>query len=193
MIQHTDTKPQQQRLVCLDTTDGLPAEKDGTCGHPFMMINDLGKTFGTATMANGDKKSAVNFQEWSKTPIWKDDRACVAQLSKSFTGSLEHPKVSEGGRKFLSELLAQLTDDQLRDLFEVARFSKRDSSVSVDDWVRAFKQKRDEIANAHCASLALQQEIRSLGELSLLFWFVLSTPLSRVTQPPRLPRHFSPA
>ncbi len=76
----------------------------------------------------------------------------MAQLSKSFTGSLEHPKISEDGRKFLADLLAQLTDDQLRDLFEVARFTKRDPSVSVDDWVRAFKQKRDEIANASCAS-----------------------------------------
>ena len=152
MIQHTDSKPQQQRLVCLDTTHGLPAQNDGACMHPFMMINDLGKTFGTASFSNADKKSAVNFQEWSKTPIWKDDRACVAQLSKSFTGSLEHPKISEGGRKFLSDLLAQLADDQLRDLFEVARFTKRDSTVSVDDWVRVFKQKRDEIANARCAA-----------------------------------------
>ena len=72
-------------------------------------------------------------------------------MSKSFTGSLEHPKISEGGRAFLSELLAQLTDDQLRDLFEVARFTKRDSSVSVDDWVRVFKQKRDAVASTRCS------------------------------------------
>jgi len=155
MIQHTDSKPQQQRLLCLDTTHGLPVQKDGACTHPFMMINDLGKTFGTASFSNAGNKSAVNFQEWSKTPIWKDDRACVAQLSKSFTGSLENPKISEGGRKFLSDLLAQLTDEQLRDLFEVARFTKRDSTVSVDDWVRVFKQKRDEIGSARCSNPAL--------------------------------------
>ena len=155
MIQHTDNKPEQQRLVCLDTTHRLPAQKDGTCAHPFMMINDVGKTFGTATMANGDKKSAVNFQEWSKTPMWKDGKACIAQLSKSFSGSLEHPKISEGGRKFLSDLLAQLTDEQLRDLFQVARFTKRDPGTSVDEWVRVFKQKRDEIANARCSNPVL--------------------------------------
>ena len=56
-----------------------------------MMINDVGKTFGTASMFNEDKKSAVNLEEWSDTPIWKDKDACVAHLSKSFTGSLEHP------------------------------------------------------------------------------------------------------
>ena len=152
MIQHTDSKPQQQRLVCLDKEHGLQPKKDGTCEHTFMMINDLGKTFGTTSMFNTDKKSAVNFEEWSKTPMWKDKDACVAHLSKSYTGSLEHPKISEDGRKFLSELLTQLTDQQLRDLFEVARFTKREPNVSADDWVRAFKQKRDEIASAHCAN-----------------------------------------
>ena len=120
-----------------------------------MMINDVGKTFGASSMFNADKKSAVNFEEWSTTPMWKDPEACVAQLSKSFTGSLEHPKISEDGRKFLSGLLAQLSDRQLRDLFEVARFTKRDPNTPVDDWVRVFKQKRDEIAAARCANPVL--------------------------------------
>jgi hypothetical protein len=152
MIQHTDNKPQQQRLVCVDKVKGLPAQADGSCKHPFMMINDLGKTFGKANMTNADKESAVNFDAWSSTPIWKDDEGCVAQLSKSFTGSLEHPKISEDGRRFLSDLLAQLSDAQLRDLFEVARFTKRDPAHSPDDWVRVFKQKRDEIAGRRCTN-----------------------------------------
>ena len=149
-MQHTDSKPKQQRLVCLDTTKKLAPAKDGTCAHPFMMINDVGKTFGTATMFNNDAKSAVNFKEWSDTPVWKDDTGCVAQLSKSMTGSLEHPKIGEPGRKFLSGLLSQLSDRQLRDLFEVAQFSKRDPNTSVDDWVAAFKKKRDDIASRTC-------------------------------------------
>ncbi|MEO5739475.1 MAG: hypothetical protein ABIS29_02655 [Vicinamibacterales bacterium] len=155
MIQHTDNKPQQQRLVCLDRVKSLQPEPAVRCKHAFMMINDLGKTFGRATMSNGDLESAVNFKAWSSTPIWKDEKACVANLSKSFTGSLEHPKISEDGRKFLSGLLAQLTDQQLRDLFEVAHFSKRDPKVSVDDWVRVFKEKRDAIANARCTNPVL--------------------------------------
>jgi hypothetical protein len=152
MIQHTDNKPQQQRLVCLDRARGLEPQPDGRCKHPFMMINDLGKTFGRATLTNTDSKSAVSFEAWSKTPIWKDDEACVAHLSKSFTGSLEHPKVGEEGRKFLAGLLAQLTDEQLRDMFEVARFTRREPNVPLDDWVRVFKAKREEIANRRCAS-----------------------------------------
>ena len=152
MMQHTDNKPQQQRLLCLDKVHGLQPQPDGKCAHPFMMINDLGKTFGRATLTNGDKKSAANFEAWSDTPIWKDDEGCVAQLSKSFSGSLEHPTISEEGRKFLAGLLSQLTDGQLRDLFEVSRFTKRDPNTTVDDWVRVFKQKRDEISNRSCAN-----------------------------------------
>lgn len=155
MIQHTDSKPQQQRLACLDKAHGLQTQKDGTCAHTFMMINDLGKTFGTTTMFNADDKSAVNLKEWSNTPLWKDKGGCVAQLSKSFTGSLEHPKISEAGRAFLAGLLAQLTDQQLRDMFEAARVTRRDPSASIDDWVGAFKQKRDEIASARCANPVL--------------------------------------
>lgn len=155
MIQHTDSKPQQQRLVCLDKVHGLQPQKDGNCKHTFMMINDLGKTFGTTSMFNTDKKSAVNFAEWSGTPIWKDKETCAAQLSKSYTGSLEHPKIGEGGRQFLADLLAQLTDRQLRDLFEVARFTDRDPTASVDDWMRAFKAKREEIATARCTNPTL--------------------------------------
>jgi hypothetical protein len=155
MIQHTDSKPQQQRLVCLDKVHGKTPEKDGNCAHPFMMINDLGKTFGQATFTNADKKSAVNFESWSKTPMWKDAKKCVAQISRSYTGSLENPKISEAGRKFLADLLAQLSDQQLRDLFEVSRFTMRDPNVTVDQWVGAFKQKRDAIASASCENPVL--------------------------------------
>ena len=155
MIQHTDNKPQQQRLACLDKVRGLQPQADGSCRHPFMLINDLGKTFGRATMGNNDVESAVNFKAWSETRVWKDPEQCVAQLSKSFTGTLEHPKISEGGRRFLSDLLGQLSDSQLRDVFEVARFTKREPNVSIDQWVRAFADKRDQIASARCTNPVL--------------------------------------
>jgi hypothetical protein len=149
-IQHTDNKPQQQRLVCLDRAKGLAPAPDGSCLHPFMMINDVGKTFGTATMFNSDDKSAVNFGEWSNTPVWKNETGCVAQLSKSMTGSLEHPKISEAGRKFLAALLGQLSDRQLHDLFDVAQFAKRDPHTRIEDWVDAFKKKRADISSRTC-------------------------------------------
>jgi hypothetical protein len=71
---------------------------------------------------------------------------------------MHDPVISEAGRKFLSDLLARLSDAQLHDLFEVVRFPLRAADrpslhnglVTADDWVGAFKKKRDEIANRRC-------------------------------------------
>jgi len=146
VLQHTDSKPEQQRLVCL-----TPADKDenGTCPQPFMILDDVGLTFGHANRFNRDAPGSVNFQEWSDTPVWSDPKRCVANMSKSMTGTLDHPVISEGGRKFLADLLAQLSDAQLHDLFDVARFELRSGHRS-DEWVEAFKRKRSEILNQTC-------------------------------------------
>ena len=154
MLQHTDTKPQQQRLVCLDD-----APKDSeTCAKPMMMLNDVGLTFGRANTFNGNDK-AMNLAAWTSTPVWKDDASCVGNLPKSFTGTLDNPVISEAGRRFLADLLNQLTDAQLNDLFDVARASlrlrdpgkARSGFASTQEWVDAFKQKRTEITNRRCA------------------------------------------
>jgi hypothetical protein len=50
-------------------------------------------------------------------------------------------------------LLVQLTDRQLRDLFEVAGVDRRRvsrSPASLDDWIAAFNHKRTEIVTTHC-------------------------------------------
>jgi hypothetical protein len=153
-IQHTDSKQQQQRLLCVPRGDGDPGE----C-TPFMMLNDVGQTFGNANLFNRDRVSAVNFEGWSKTSVWTGAAGCVARLSKSFTGSLGDPKISEAGRVFLADRLSQLTDQQLQDLFGAAGLGARsrnpgsaESSATVVEWVSAFKRKRDEIVNRRCES-----------------------------------------
>jgi hypothetical protein len=154
-LQHTDNKGENERLLCLPggATDA------GGCEKPFMMMHDVGLTFGHANYANRTSTGSVNFDEWSTTPIWRDAKACVGHMSQSYTGTLGNPKVSEGGRQFLADLLVQLTDQQLRDLFTVARIDRRSRkpgstqpSATVDEWVTAFKHKRDEIVNHGCPS-----------------------------------------
>jgi hypothetical protein len=154
-MQHTDNKPDNERLLCLP--HGRAG--NGICDEPFMMLHDVGLTFGQANVFNRTSVGSVNFSQWSKTPIWKDAAACVGHLSQSATGTLSDPKISEAGRQFLADLLGQLTDGQLHDLFEVARVDHRsrrpDSAeppATVDQWVAAFKHKRDEIAGNHCQS-----------------------------------------
>ena len=58
-----------------------------------------------------------------------------------------------------SYLLGQLTDAQLQDLFEVSRVTLRlraplkvkSGFATVDEWVNAFKQKREQITDRRCA------------------------------------------
>jgi hypothetical protein len=140
-MQHTDTKAKQQRLLC--ASSGAAAA--GTCDQPFLFLHDVGLTFGRAGTGS------VNLEEWATTPIWKDRVGCVGHLSKSNTGTLGNPHISEAGRQFLADLLVQLTDRQVRDLFEVAQVARRHGGASVDDWIAAFNQKRNEIVTNHCA------------------------------------------
>ena len=143
MMQHSSNKAINQRIVCLNP----PA-----CSQTVMMISDLGKTFGRANALNNDHVAAVNFKEWSNQPVWNGPTGCTGDLPRSWSGTMRDPHVGEAGRKFLSDLLNQLTDAQLHDLFAVARFTERDPTATIDDWVNAFKQKRSDIANRHCDS-----------------------------------------
>ena len=116
-----------------------------------MMLNDVGRTFGKANMVNKDLPGSVDLKAWSSMSVWKDKTGCVANIPRSMTGSLDNPLISDEGRKFLGGLLEKLSDAQLHDLFEVARFTRRQPSTTVDDWVTVFKQKRDEITTRSCA------------------------------------------
>jgi hypothetical protein len=152
-VQHTDSKPAQQRLLC---SDEKKDEDAGRCAHPVMMVNDLGQTFGRSNLFNRDHIGSVNLEKWSASHVWSDARLCVGDMPPSQTGSLDNPQISEAGRKFLADLLMQLSDAQLQGMFDVARFAERkegDHRVpTVGEWVDAFKKKRGEIASRTCPS-----------------------------------------
>jgi hypothetical protein len=155
LLQHSDSKPEQQRAVCFDGA----TRDDGLCARPLMMIQDLGVTFGRANPFNQQLRASMNLAEWAKTTVWKHPDKCVGRLSGSLTGTLKDPLISEEGRAFLAGLLSQLSDQQLHDMFEAARVTLRPRvprSVEsgypmVDEWVTAFKQKRQEIVDRRCA------------------------------------------
>ena len=155
-LQHSDSKPEQQRIVCAGKASWPRAS---TCANPLLMISDVGLTFGRANMANANDTTGVNLEAWKQTPVWKSDSGCVGNLKKSFTGTLDDPVISEAGRRFLAGLLLQLSDRQLQDLFAVGRVHLRlrspghvDSGFATgNDWVSAFKDKRDQIVQRRCA------------------------------------------
>ena len=151
-IQHSDSKPDQQEVVCADARRLKDAKGNETCGTAWLVIKDLGATFGKATRLN---RSKMTLADWEDAKIWKDATQCVGDLPRSFTGTLEDPKIGEAGRAFLAQLLNRLTDRQLRDLFTVSRVTRLGEkidgrAVTIDDWVREFKKKRTEIVSARC-------------------------------------------
>ena len=85
---------------------------------------------------------------------------CVGNLPKSLTGTLFDPPISEQGRQFLADLLVQLSDDQLREMFEAARVQLRlrnpanlsSGFPTADEWIAAFKTKRDQIVSRRCST-----------------------------------------
>ena len=156
-LQHTDSKADNQRLLCRSTVGDAPA--GAPCAETFMIVQDVGLTFGHATHHNGTGEESTNLNKWVSAPIWKDSTRCVANLRKSLTGTLKDPSITEGGRRLLAGLLARLSDRQIRDLFDVARFSDRVAApdqpvveTSTQQWVDAFKQKRSEIVDHTCPS-----------------------------------------
>lgn len=158
-IQHSDSKPDQQELVC-DEGRKLKDEKGNeTCAAAWLVIKDVGGSFGKATQFNTSK---MKLADWDSMVVWKDARQCIGNMPRSFTGSLEDPVISEAGRRFLAQRLMMLSDRQLRDLFTVSGVVKRGETidgadgrkrpVTIDDWVRVFKRKRSEIGAARCAA-----------------------------------------
>lgn len=156
-IQHSDSKPDQQEIVCAEGGRRKRADGSETCGQAWLVIKDLGATFGKATRLNNSK---MILADWDSVGIWKDARQCIGNLPRSLTGSLEDPTISEAGRRFLARRLMRLRDRQIRDLFTVSNVERRGETiaaaggsrrkVTVDDWVRVFKKKRAEIAAARC-------------------------------------------
>lgn len=144
-VQHSDSKPDQQALIC--APGGVKRDHAGneTCASPWLMVKDLGTTFGKATALN---TSTMNLADWSGARVWRAGAPCVGDLSRSLTGSLENPPIREAGRKFLASRLLLLRDQQIRDLFKAARADRRGGTI--DEWVRVFKRKRDEIVRASC-------------------------------------------
>jgi hypothetical protein len=155
-LQHSDSKAGNQRFLCLP--DGVVKDEAGNedCTKPLMYIHDLGVTFGKATLFNNTR---VDFEAWQSQPVWSDPQQCVGNQKKSMSGTLEYPRISVAGRKFLADLMVQLSDAQIHDMFAAARIDHIDQKVhaaggerrvTVDDWVQLFKKKRDEVVNKRC-------------------------------------------
>ena len=169
-VQHTDNKPSNQRLICLPKSSPPDAPPGQRCTAPFLLVHDLGSTFGRGALLNAHSTGSANFKEWSRVPLWKDAESCKTRLGGNITlvsylfsavdrYTLKDPVVSEAGRRFLADLLNQLTDEQIRAMFTAASMDARqwdspedrDRNGTINQWVAAFKEKREELTAHSCA------------------------------------------
>ncbi len=173
-ILHSDNKPPQQRLVCDKVkVDDSTKPPTTTCDNSLMVVQDVGATFGGGGLFTENDTAKMNLDHWSGSGLWKkvgkggsDSPQCQARLRKSLTASdgLEDPNVGEEGRRFLAGLMCQLNDQQIGDLFRVARvvqmptYHNSDGSFKsnltedaiVQQWVAAFKKKREDLTVGRC-------------------------------------------
>jgi hypothetical protein len=140
---HWDNTADNQRLVCLDR-DG---HRDQPCPRPFAIVHDLGATFGP---------HKVDLEGWRSAPVWSDPAECrVSMRHLPFLGAtFTDTAISESGRRLLASLLGAMTEQQIRALFQGARFSafeqERWFGPSADEraWVDAFRDKVRQVVEA---------------------------------------------
>lgn len=138
LLAHWDNKSENQRLVCLSAQ----WPDDGACGEPFLLLQDVGATFGPAKL---------DLQAWDATTMWDDRLTCaISMRGLPFGGAtFGQARISEPGRRFAARLLTQLSDTQLTDLFTNARFAEPRGVFTpahpVSDWVRVFQRKVREL------------------------------------------------
>jgi hypothetical protein len=146
VLGHWDNKAKNQRLLCLGEPDPPDRERDRppTCRQPLAMVQDLGATFGP---------EKLDLENWAAMPVWQDAASCRVSMKALPYGGSTFPdwQISEDGRRFLSDLLTQLSRQQIRGLFAGARFDQfahpQASGRDLDGWVRAFEAKVRAIAD----------------------------------------------
>ncbi len=147
-LNNWDSRADNQRLLCLD--DGARAAGGG-CRTPLAYMPDVGATFGRVGGATSERK--LDVEGWRATPIWKDRASCRVSIRapRMHGATFGEAEISEGGRRLLAERLRRLSERQVRDLFEGARFADYEgaspASRDVGQWVRAFQEKVSQIAS----------------------------------------------
>ena len=138
-LNHWDNKAENQRLICVGERD-----ENTACAHPVAMIQDLGASFGPKKM---------DVAAWAASPVWDDAATCRVSTRHLGHGNQTFAdiRISEGGRRFLGDRLAQLRPAQVRALFTgagIRRFESADAmSRNPDAWVKAFTARVRQITD----------------------------------------------
>jgi len=141
VIQHTDNRLDNQSLYCRQALDGLECPPE----NRYLVVGDVGSTAGAFKLPKAssdggiDVPPALSYFFWDSAPIWQNwvgakSSNCTVQVIAFDTispATLKSHKISEAGRKFLADLLAQLSDTQLEQLVAFAKLGERQAEANI--------------------------------------------------------------
>ena len=154
-LNHWDNKAANQRLLC----ENAAADPAAGCETPLLMLQDVGATFGP---------TKVQHDNWAASPIWADKDKCTISLQHlPYRGGNFTPiQLSEDGRALLAGKLTQLSEAQIRALFESARFPDPATGAVPGDvtaWVDTFRDRVRKIADRPACPPLPEKEVKSGG------------------------------
>jgi hypothetical protein len=145
-IDHGDTKDDNHKFACLNSTKGGDAK---VCqpGEVVFYVSDMGSTFGFSS--SSEKKARLS--TWrGKDPIKVSGGSC-----SSTAKSIGDSKISEAGRQLLAKNLQRLLDAEkqkgtITKVFHASRNSER--AEPPNEWAAEFIRKARTIIDARCSN-----------------------------------------
>ena len=147
-IDHGDTKTNNQKFSCLDSTKGDDGTRVCEPGQAVYYVSDMGSTFGHSK----DSENKARLRAWRERepPIRVSGGRCTTTAK-----SVGDANISEAGRVLLANGLQRLLDAEasngtITNVFRASRNEERDEAPAA--WTAEFIRKAKTIINAHCSN-----------------------------------------
>jgi hypothetical protein len=145
-IDHGDTKTDNHKIACLDSTKN-GTQRVCTPGEAVFYVSDMGSTFGYSSAS----ESKARLYGWKKKdPIKVSGGQCTSTAK-----SIGDARVSEDGRQLLATQLQRLLEAErangtITKVFRASRNAERDEQPQA--WTAEFIRKANMIINARCSN-----------------------------------------
>lgn len=146
-IDHGDTKTDNHKFACLNSTTNPDGSRSCETGQAVFYVSDMGSTFGHSSAS----ENKARLEAWKgKDPIKVTDGRCTATAKG--VGSAE---ISDAGRKLLADGLQRLIDVEqsngvITRVFRASRNHERDAPPEA--WTAEFIRKANTIIKASCGT-----------------------------------------
>lgn len=146
-IDHGDTKTDNHKFTCLDSTKDADGSRKCKPGMAVFYVSDMGSTFGYSS--SSEKKAKLS--TWKgKDPIKVSGGHCTTTAK-----SVGDTSISEAGRQLLATGLQRLLDAEktngtITKVFSASRNEERDEPPQA--WTAEFQRKAKMIIDARCSN-----------------------------------------